>query len=345
MQMNRSVLVGKTISRLRWIRRAILLGMAGMLAVSASASAAEVDKLRIARQFGIGYLPLVVMKGEHLFEKHAKRLGLGPVELIWTDFAGGANMNDALLSGSLDIASGGVPPLVTLWSRSKGQVKIATALSEMPLLLNTTDPQVRSIKDFNESHKIALPAVRTSNQAVILAMAADKLGPEEAERLGRLTVSMSHPDAAIALLNGQIAAHFTSPPFQYQELRDPRVHTVLSSKDVMGRFTFTVAWSTVKFRETNPKTYEAFVAAIQEAIELINSDKEKAAKIYLQETGNKESLEFLLQQLSAPDVAFSTTPQSLKRYASYMRELGLIKTQPERWQDLAFENLHDAPGS
>jgi len=344
MQMNGSAWLGNMISRFRWTRRFVLLAMAGTLAVS-SVAAAEVGELRIARQFGVGYLPLAVMKGQGLFEKHAKRLGLGPVKLIWSDFTGGSNMNDALLSGDLDIATGGVPPFITLWSRSNGSVKIVTAMSEMPLLLNTIDPKVRSIKDFAEGQKIALPAVRTSNQAVLLAMAADKLGPDEASRLGKLTVSMSHPDAAIALLNGQIAAHFAAPPFQYQELRDARVHTVLNSKDVMGPFTFTIAWSTVKFRQENPKTYEAFVAAISEAVQLINSDKSLAAEIYLREARSKESPQELAKQLADPDVVFTTTPQSLKRYADYMRGLGLIKVQPESWQDLSFENLHGLSGS
>jgi len=308
---------------------------------------AEVQELRIAQQFGIGYLPLVVMKGRGLFEKHAQRLGLGTVSLKWSSFAGGSNMNDALLSGNLDIATGGVPPFVTLWSRTQGanQVKIVSVMSEMPLLLNTTDPQVKSIKDFTDKHKIAVPAVRTSNQAVLLAMAAEKLGPQEADRLGRLTVSMSHPDATVALLNGNIAAHFSAPPFQYQQLRDSRVRTILSSKDVMGPFTFTVAWTTAKFREENPKTYEAFVAAMNEAIASINTDKQAVANLYVHETKSKATPEEVARMLDDPDVHFTTTPRSVKRYADYMHQLGLIKVRPENWQDLFFDNVHALQGS
>lgn len=318
----------------------------GAAAITSSA-AAEVNGLRIAQQFGIGYLPLVVMKAQGLFEKHAQRLGLGPVNVKWSSFAGGSNMNDALLSGNLDIATGGVPPFVTLWSRTQGvnQVKIVSVMSEMPLLLNTTDPQVKSIKDLTDRHKVAVPAVRTSNQAVLLAMAADKLGPQEAERLGRLTVSMSHPDATVALLNGNIAAHFSAPPFQYQQLRDARVRTILSSKDVMGPFTFTVAWTTAKFRQENPKTYGAFVAAMNEAIAFIDANKLAAAELYVRETKSKEAPEEVARMIDDPDVQFTTTPRSVKPYADYMHQLGLIKIRPEKWQDLFFDNVHALQGS
>ena len=54
--------------------------------------------------------------------------------------------------------------------------------------------------------------------------------------LDALTVSLSHPDAQVALLSGasEITAHFSSPPFQYQQLEKPGIRTVLSSYDVLG---------------------------------------------------------------------------------------------------------------
>lgn len=329
-----------------WAIRGVAVAL--LAATQPTQAAAEVKEVRIAQGFGVGFMPLVIMKSQSLLEKHAERLGLGPVKVQWSDLSGGSTMNDALLSGNLDFASGGVPPFVTLWSRTQGlrQVKIASVMSEMPLYLNTIDPSIKSIKDLTEKDKIALPAVRTSNQAVILAMAASRqLGADHVERVNRMTVSMSHPDATIALLNGNITAHFASPPFQYQQLRDPRVRTILSSKDVMGPFTFTVTWTTVKFRQDNPKTYEAFVAAMSEAIEFIRTNKAAAAVVYVKETKSSESVDDLLKMISDPDVEFTATPRAVKRFADYMNQLGLIKTKPEKWQDLFFENVHQLPGS
>src|SRR4051794_27769070 len=85
---------------------------------------------------------------------------------------------------------------------------------------------VKTIADYKPGMKIALPAVKVSNQAIFLQMAAAKLwGPAEFARLDPLTVSMSHPDALIALLSGgEITSYFGAPPFTQQALKAPGIH-------------------------------------------------------------------------------------------------------------------------
>src|SRR5437867_6161753 len=204
---------------------ALLLAL-GFAAFGAGGARAELTELKVAEQYGISYLPLMIMEDQKLIEKYAKGSGLPSLTVSWTKFAGGNVMNDALLSGSLHFASGGVGPLVTLWSRTRGNldVKAAAAINSMPLYLNTRNPGVKTIKDFTEKDKIALPAVKVSIQAITLQMAAEKaFGESQFARLDPLTVTMSHPDGQIALLSGQseINAHFSAPPFQNQQLRNP----------------------------------------------------------------------------------------------------------------------------
>ncbi len=96
----------------------------------------------------------------------------------------------------------------------------------MPLYLNTRNPAIKSIKDFTEKDRIALPAVKVSMQAIMLQMAAAKeYGENNYTKLDGLTVSMAHPDGVAALMSGasEITAHFTSPPFQFRELKDPKI--------------------------------------------------------------------------------------------------------------------------
>src|SRR3712207_3215932 len=88
------------------------------------ASAQEVKELRVAKQFGISYLPITVMEERKLIEKHVKAAGLGDIKVEWSRLSAGAPMNDALISGSLDMASGGVGPLVTIWARTKGNLNV-----------------------------------------------------------------------------------------------------------------------------------------------------------------------------------------------------------------------------
>ena len=188
------------------LARVVLLAAAALLSLAARGEMAEI---KVAQQYGIGYLPLMLMEEQKLIEKHAKAAGLD-VKVGWAKFAGGNVMNDALLSNSLQFASGGVGPLVTLWSRTRGNldVKAVSAINSMPLYLNTRNPNVKTLKDFTDKDRIALPAVKVSIQAVTLQMAAEKaFGDGQHARLDPLTVTMSHPDAQTALLSGAVRDH------------------------------------------------------------------------------------------------------------------------------------------
>lgn len=329
-------------------------GLTCVLAVLAlallPAARAEMSELRVAQQYGISYLPLMIMEDQKLIEKHAKAAGLD-VTVSWSKFAGGNVMNDALLSDSLQFASGGVGPLLTLWAKTHGNldVKAVSAINSMPLYLNTRNPDVKTLKDFTDQDKIALPAVKVSIQAVTLQMAAEKaFGDGQQNKLDRLTVSMSHPDAETAMLSGksEVTAHFTSPPFQYQELGKSGIHRVLSSYDVLGGpGTFNTVWTTSRFRTENPKLYSAFVAALDEATSSINRDKRAAAQTYLRVSKDKDSFENILKMLNDPEIVYTTTPQNVMKYVDFMYKIGSIKVKPDSWKDLFFPNAHNLPGS
>ncbi len=326
-------------------------GLALLAALAWSAAAqAEVKEITVAQQYGISYLPMMLMDEQKLIEKHAKAAGLGDVKVSWSRFKGGSEMNDAILSGNLHFASGGVGPLITLWAKTKGSydVKAVAAMNSMPLYLNTRNPNVKTLKDFTEKDKIALPAVKVSMQAVTLQIAAEKVfGPGKQNELDKFTVSMSHPDGQIALLSGQseITAHFSSPPFQYQQLAKPGIRRVISSYEALGGpTTFNLIWTTSKFRGENPKAYAAFVAALDEAIAQINKDKKAAAAAYLRISKDKDSLENIVAMLNDPEIVYTTTPQSLMKYAEFMHKVGSIKVKPQDWKEMFFPNVHHLNG-
>ncbi|MBS0305824.1 MAG: ABC transporter substrate-binding protein [Proteobacteria bacterium] len=329
-----------------------LLGTALIAGLTMTSTArAELSELRVAQQYGISYLPLMIMEDQKLIEKQAKAMGAGDVKVNWSKFAGGNVMNEALLSGSLHFASGGVGPMVTLWARTKGNydVKAVSAMNSMPLFLTTNNPNVKTLKDFTDKDKIALPAVKVSIQAVTLQMAAEQaFGEGQQNRLDKLTVTMSHPDGMVALLSGasEITGHFTSPPFQYQELEKPGIRTVVSSYDVLGGpATFNLVWTTTKFRAENPKLYDAFYKAFAESIDMINKDKKWAAETYLRLAKDKSSVQQIVQMLEDPQMVFTTTPNNVMKYVNFMHKVGSIKVMPDSWKDMFFPNIHDQPGS
>lgn len=323
---------------------ALLLGLAGP-------ARAEVGEVRIAQQFGISYLPLTVMRHERLLEKAGGKAGIGNLKVSWAQFGAGNAMNEALLSGNLDFPSGGVGPLLTIWSktRDRQEVKGVAALNSMPLYLVTVDPRVKTLKDLGDQDRIALPAVKVSIQAVTLEMAAAQaFGESQYAKLDPLTVSMKHPDAMAAMLSGrsEITAHFGSAPFQDQELQDPRAHRVLSSYDVLGGpHTFNVVWTTRKFHDDNPKVYGAFLAALDDAITLIHDDPKRAAEIYIDEERSKLAPDLVEKMVRDPENAFTATPQNVMKYAAFMGKIRAIEAAPKSWSELFFPEIHAAQGS
>jgi len=316
----------------------------------ASPAQAETSEITIAKEFGIGYLPYMIMEHEKLVEKHATQRGLGKLNVNWKTFGGSGFQQSAIIAGQVDFVSSGVPWFLLLWDKMNGQVKSAGALDSMPLYLNTRDPKVKSLKDFSAKNKIALPAIKSSVQAMTLQMAALKFfGPGQANKLDTLTVSLSHPDAMTALLSGagDIDSHFTSPPFQDLELTDPRIHRVLSSYDVLdGAATFIITATTTKFQKANPKTFEAFVAALEESQAFIGAKKREAAQIYIAMSGDKRlSFEALVKMLEDPEYRFTLAPEGVMKYASFMASTGVLKKKPADWKELFFAHIHALPGS
>jgi NitT/TauT family transport system substrate-binding protein len=332
----------------RWIRIAAVAAFATVL----PAAAAETSEVRLAKQFSMGYVQFNMMERHKLIEKHAKAAGLGDIKVTWATFNGPNHMNDALLSGNVDFVSGGVPGLITLWAKTRNtplEVRGVTAFSSQPFFLNTRNPAIKSLRDFTPKDRIALPAVKVSVQAVTLQMAAAKeFGEAQFGRLDAQTVSMSPPDATTGLLSGtgDFTSVFSVPPFQYQQLDQPGIRTVLNSFEVMGGpHTFTVAWTSRKFREQNPRVYRAVLAAFQEATELINADKRAAAQSWAEDTKSKISVDQVHRILSGPQVEWTMTPNNTMKYAAFMHKVGSIQTPPTSWKDLFFPEIHHLAGS
>jgi NitT/TauT family transport system substrate-binding protein len=333
-----------------WVGSArIVAGLA--LAAYAVGASAELGEMTIARQDGIQYLPMMIMQSKRLVEKHAKALGLPDVKVDWIRFAGGNNMNDAILSGRAQFGTAGVPPFITLWSRTRGNadVKAVAAVSSYSQYLVSRNPAVKSIADLTERDRIALPGVKVSMSAVVLQMAAARaFGEQNWARLDPLTVSMSFPDATVALLSGKgpVDSHVTALPFVYEELKDPDIHTVINFRDVVGLATSIVAFTTSRFRSDNPKLFRAFLDALQEAQALIAADRKSAAEVYLAVSNDKRSsVEDIVKMLNDPDVTFVSAPFNTMKYVDFMSGIGSIKVRPDSWKDLFFPEIHGAAGS
>ena len=313
---------------------------------------AQTAEIRLARQFSMGYLQFNLIEKHKLLEKHAAALGIKDLKVTWAVFNGANAMNDALLSGSLDIVSGGVTGLVTLWARTRGtpqEVKGIATFTSQPIWLNTRNPAVKSIRDFTDADRIALPAIKVSINAVILHMAAAKeWGPAEYTRLDRFLVAMTPPDSSIALQAGAagLTSAFSLPPFQYVEIEKPEIRTVLNSYEVFGGpHSFTGAWTSAAFRAKNPALYKALIGAFTEATEMLNKDVTEAAAHWVGAAKSKLSLEKVAAIARGPQVKWTMAPENMQKLAEFMHSVGAIKAKPATWKDMFFEEIHHLPGS
>ena len=324
---------------------------AAAFGLAATTASAEVNELKMMSQYGIGYMQLTLMKADKLVEKHLAKNGLGTTTVTWATMGAGAAANDALLSGSLHFAAGGTGPAFILWDRTRANVQVngVAALSSMPNLLVTRNPNVKTIKDFTEKDRIAMAGAGSSVQTIYLQMAVSKeYGIDNYKKLNPLMVNLPHPEGLRALLSGQgeVTAQFTSPPFQNTALENPAVRTVLNSYDIMGGpNTFLMVWSTKKFRDENPKTFKSVLDALKEATDSINADKKRAAEIYVREGGGKESADKILKLMSDPQVKYTLAPENVLPYSQFMFKIGTLKNEPKSWKDLFFSDIHDMAGS
>src|SRR3546814_1272662 len=62
----------------------------------------ESSEVKVARQYGIGYLQFMLMKQGKLIEKHAEAQGVQDLKVRWVQVSGGSTINDGLISGAID---------------------------------------------------------------------------------------------------------------------------------------------------------------------------------------------------------------------------------------------------
>jgi NitT/TauT family transport system substrate-binding protein len=333
---------------IRKLSRVAVLGLA--LGMAAPAARAEVREVSLGRQFGAQYMPMMVMENLKLVEKHLAASGMGDVRVKWSTLGGPAALVDALLSGNVHFAAQGVPSLALLWDRTKGGlgVKAVAAIASHNFWLNTKNPDVKSLRDFGEKDRIALPSIKVSTQAVLLEIAAEKeWGVGQHTRLDRLVVQMPHPEALASVLSPahEITSHFATSPFHESEAKGG-LRTVINACDIMGGPVTGLSFvSSDKFRGDNPKIFAAVSAAFDEALAWINADKRRAARLFLDITKDRKTTEDeMVALMMSPDLIFTKSPSRVGPMLDFMSRTGSLKNKPASWKDVFFPEAHGLPG-
>jgi NitT/TauT family transport system substrate-binding protein len=325
------------------LRIVALLAALVALAVSGVATAAVdggnaavPDKIVIAYQPGMGYAPLIVMKHQRTLEKRYPNL-----DVDWRVLPSGAAITNGVISGQIHVGAMGTGPFLLGFARGIDW-KLIAPLNEGDLWLMAKDPRIRTIADLR-GKRIAMPGP-TSIQAVVLRkMAQVKLG--DARALDSGIVTMDHPDAMQALLAGQIDAHLTSPPFQFQE-RVRGAHVVARSYQYFGAHTFLGAVVTQKFYSAYPQFSNQFYRDVQAAIKLIKTNPLRAAQLLQRDSGGAPSWRQFKQWIGNPAITYTTRPRGLMRTAHFMDRTGQLPgKRPASWRELVFPPVYPTRGS
>lgn len=327
-------------------RRTALGVIAGGVAAPGLVRAQQLTEVRAIIQYGVSYLPLMMIEEEKLLGAALAEQGAPRIELRLQRVSGSNAVNEGLLAGTADMGVMGTPSLLIIAEKTRGGVKGIAGTSSFPMVLNTVVDRIKQLKDVSPQDRIALPAT-TSPQNIVLRMAAEKyLG--DARKFDLNVVALPHPDAMAAMLSGtEVSAHFTNAPFAQFEADDKRVHRVLSSEDILGKSaTFVLLAANTRFVEQNPGVSAAVVKAMDTAMARIAADPAKAAALYLkQEPSKSMTVQYVERILRDPENVFSVAPGGVMAYADFMARTGQIKTRPAKWQDVFFPLIHERKGS
>ncbi len=288
-----------------------------VLLLLAGCAGRKEQSITVAQQYGTAYAPIAVMRELALLEQELP----DSVTVKWVQLANTAAIRESMLGGETDFACMAIPPF--LIGRDAGmEWQICSGVSRVPMGLTTSDPTLTSLADITPDMRIALPQPG-SIQHILLAMAASReLG--EARRFDDQLVTLSHPDGMNALLSGgEVSLHFTTSPYLQQE-QQAGMTLLLDGEEAMGQpYTGIVAVAGQSLYHENPKVYQAFLKALEEAIRWIQENPQEAAQLLAPLYGMEPDA--LLQEMTAPGAAYTTEVAGVEAFERFMLEEGYLK--------------------
>lgn len=301
------------------MKKVLLAMMVGIIFLVSGCSASEPveKKLIVAEQYGLAYAPLQILQAKNFVEEVDPDL-----TIEWAKAGNTTAIREMMLAGKVDIGFMGIPPF--LIARDKGMDwDIFTGLSQAPVGLVSSNPEIQTIADIEASDRIALPQPG-SIQHILLAIAAEReLG--DAAQFDQQLVTMKHPDGMSAMLAGEeLKLHFTSPPFIFMELNEPNTHLVLGGTEAMGGpFTFIIGAAPKRVQEEKSDSLETLNQALQMAMDFMRDEPEEALEILA--SSYELEPEVLAGYLAHPELVYSEEVLGLDTFIDFMERNGYLE--------------------
>ena len=290
-------------------------------------------EITIAYQSSVGYAPLLVMKDQKLIEQE---YGEG-ITVNWKEMKNGAEINEGLVSGALDVGTMGVPVAVT-GIMAGSPYRIAFGLSAQPYSILSSSDNIHSLSDITPKDQIAITNIN-SQPHILLAMAAKaELG--DAHALDNNLTVLSNADGYAAMISGAVNCHMVISPYNFMELANDEVsiHEIEISNDIWPEEnTALVGVATQRLHDEKPEVYQAVIKAMDKAMVYIAAEPDGTAKL-LSESYDADADDIKLW-ITDRRSSYDTKLHGVMNMVKFMDEEGFLDNSPSSLEEMIYDGV------
>lgn len=296
----------------RWIFSAI----AFLLSLSASAATEVNIGVQPATQ------PIYIAKAagylKPIEEKH-------DVSFVLHSFSYGAPENQALASGSLDLASAGMGPAIVAAARLPAQLLGITILEQTAIIV-PADSDISSVADLR-GKKIAYPGKGSQQYPLLVKALSDEGMSIDDIQLFRTKGS----DVTQLVSQKDVDAGITWDPHVSKALASGNAKVLLKAEAILplksGHYIGNGFYGRTEFIENNGPLVQDVMGALVKAIELIQAEPETVIGMWSEEIGfPREVVAFSLEEkISVYDRDIVPGADTITTYTRFLKDAEILK--------------------
>jgi len=288
--------------------------------------------LRINVFGNASYATLLRMRDRSLLEKAVPGLSVE-----WKSIPDVDTINDALVNGGLDIATG--PPTSYLTARENGvPARIVAGLSTQPCTI-VGRVGLHALAGLRGGERIAVPDEK-SYEAVVLELAALRELGDPLACESRVT-RKPHAEALVSMQTGRdISAHVSTTPYREVELQDSELVRLVDDRELFDEpATGSLVYALTALRERNRPLLGIFVEVLTQAATEVAADPTDTARLIGETEELKLSRDRVGSILAASGWQPQTRPSGVTRIAELWRQTDRLRQTPTSWSELAFPGV------
>lgn len=302
-----------------------LLSLAGCKQNKDGQSNAEKERvitINYAQSFPSG--TMLVMREEGFLDKYLPE----NVKIEWTGLTAAAEIRDALVANSVDIADMSLGAFIA-GIQNNLPLRLISYASTAPINLYTNIPEAETMNDLPNDCQITVNSFTSALHIAFLAQSLHETGA--LDTFATNLVPTPNLEAAALLAEGTVDAAILSFPTMLKTEEMDRVHMLSDFHDVILEYSIGSAFITSEtFYSENSDIIEAFRQAQQDALALYDNNRERFAEIMAKEYGI--DTEIVLEKLAQYPPTNALT--GYDKQAELLYSAGILNSEAAKFQDL-----------